>query len=145
MNPWKLIGWIVLALVLLLLSYCAVFIYSVGKSQDADPVKQAQRAMPEYRVKIISVTCEDNYGRNKATITVQNTGNMAIPDAKVFMNFQDGNGSVLSTDDSYFRPSSIPPGSLSSAKTYAAEGSPQADKCAPAAIQDGAGNPVSID
>lgn len=82
----------------------------------------------------------DNQYRGKADITIRNTGSTAIPFAKVFVEFTNKDGSVASAQDSYFSPSTIPPGASASATVYS--NGPSAQSCGPTRMQDGDGNPV---
>jgi hypothetical protein len=98
-------------------------------------------ASQSYKVTVVSVNCRSDYGRDRADITVRNTGTETIPYAKAFVEFTTDGGKVVSADDSYFSPTDIPPGATASATVYAGGGG--ADKCGMTAIQDGDGNQVS--
>jgi hypothetical protein len=145
MNPWKIIGWIVLVCLVLMLGFCGLVLYGIGSSTNSDSIQSStspSRAAPTYSVKIVSVECRDNHGRNRADITVTNTGSTSIPYTKVFVQFQDRSGAVLSAQDSYLRPHDIPPGATASATVYSSGGG--ASTCGVVAIQDGDGNAVQV-
>lgn len=152
MNPWKIIGWIVLAGIILMLGLCSLAAYQVGKrqlaenaqSQESGAVAPQQPVGPKHSVEVVNVSCEQNYSRPKASITVRNTGETAIEYAKVYVKFTRKDGSVASAEDSYLRPSTIPPGSLASANTFSAEGADGIVNCGLEAVQDRDGNPVAI-
>ena len=143
MNPWKIIGWIVLAFMLYAMYSCGTAINDAERRRDAggaDTSAATALAAPAYVVEVISVECDDNHGRNRADITVLNTGRDAIPYAKVFFQFTDAAGKVLWAEDSYFSPTDIPPGAMASATLYADGGG--SANCGPTAMQDGDGNRV---
>ena len=145
-NPWKIIGWIVLGFFLLWMYSCmkTVSNMDVGapSSASATSGSGADLAGPSYELAIVSVACEG--GRySKADITVRNTGTSAIPFAQAFFEFTDDAGKVVATGDSFFSPSTIPPGSTASTSVYA---SPNVDfaRCRPSAVQDRRGNPATL-
>lgn len=143
MNPWKIIGWIFLAFLLYWMYSCGTAINEAEKRRDASggqSITPAASTAPAYVVEVISVECDDNHGRNRADITVLNTGRDAIPYAKVFFQFTDASGKVLWAEDSYFSPTDIPPGAMASATLYADGGG--SANCGPTAMQDGDGNRV---
>jgi hypothetical protein len=121
----------------------AAFILA-GCVRAPDEASAESAAPPAYSVHVVSVECSPNYGRNEADITVINTGASAIPYAQAFVSFTDAAGQVVSSQRTYFRPSTIPPGATATARAYASEGAPQAATCGPSAIQDRDGNPVAI-
>lgn len=145
MNPWKIIGWILLVLLLLMLTFCGVvchkFSQTYEQSNSQGPSKQPISAKHEYAFQTVSVECTSPAGRDKADVTIRNVGNSEVQYAKVFVSFfNDGN--VVSAQDSYLRPTSIPPGATASATVYSSGGG--ADSCAPTAFQDSDGNPIKI-
>lgn len=145
MNPWKIIGWIVLAGIVLMLTFCAAVLYRVGdaKKSSAQVIPEASSGdTPSHSVKVVSVECQDNYGRNRADITVTNVGITTIPYTKVFVQFKDGAGSVLSAQDGYLNPHDIPPGATASATVYSGGGGSKS--CGVVAIQDKDGNAVAL-
>ena len=147
MNPWKIIGWIVLLLIVLMLAFCVSVLYRIGDTQDSptqafSSSSSATPASPAHSVTVVSVECQDNYGRNRADITVTNTGSTVIPYAKVFVQFKDSTGKVLSAQDSYLRPHDVPPGATASATVYSSGGG--SESCGVTAIQDGDGNAVAL-
>lgn len=148
MNPWKIIGWIVLGGILLMLAFCGLVI--VVASSTGDTARTAAgtssisppAAAPAYSVRVESFECEKGGGRTRADMTITNTGQIAIPYAKAYFEFSKA-GQVTSANDSYFRPTTIPPGARASATVYSGSGS-DADTCTPKAIQDRDGYPVTI-
>jgi hypothetical protein len=145
MNPWKIIGWIILACLILMLGFCGLVLYGVGSSTKSPPSQGSASSVapaPDYSVRVVSVECQNNYGRNRANVTVTNTGSSTIPYTKVFVQFKDGSGAVLSAQDGYLRPHDIPPGATASATVYSSGGG--ASTCDVAAIQDGDGNAVQM-
>lgn len=143
MNPWKLIGWIVLGFMVLFMWYCARVAMRVAESEpqaydgprygSIQPNKQAV----SYSAKVIGFTCEGRYDYTTAKLTIRNTGSTQIPFAKLFVNFTGSGGSAQG--DSYFSPSTIPPGATASADVMQ-----RGDyNCEVQAVQDGHGNPVT--
>ena len=145
MNPWKIIGWIVLAGIALMLTFCAAVLYRVGDAQNssaqATPAASSPEA-PSHSVKVVSVECQDNYGRNRADVTVTNIGITTIPYAKVFVQFKDDAGNVLSAQDGYLNPHDISPGATASATVYSSGGGSKS--CSVVAVQDKDGNAVAL-
>lgn len=144
MNPWKIIGWIVLAFMGLVLYACVKVAANLAPVDGGSAVNTPTRvaaAAPSYTVKVVSVEC-DASGRDRADITVQNTGTATIPYAKAFAEFTSKSGGVDSAQDSYFRPHDIPPGARASATVYS-NGS-GSHKCGLVRIQDGDGNQVTL-
>ena len=145
MNPWKIIGWIVLALLLLMIYSCVKVAANIGGSDTSAVPSSTSNAQPTYSVTVVSTECREDYGKNEADITVRNTGPTTIPFAKAFVEFRDGAdgaGNVLSAQDSYFSPHDIPPGATASASVYSSGGG--AKSCGMTAMQDGSGNAVSV-
>jgi hypothetical protein len=156
-SPWTIIGWMIVAAIVLPLATCAFVASRVANSAyddygrrvrlgvaapaEADNSMAAPSAA-SYSMKVVSVECTDNYGRNKANITARNTGSTAIPFAKVFIQFKNKTGGVISAQDSYFSPTTIPSGATASATVYSSGGG--AKTCGPVAIQDRYGASVSF-
>ena len=146
-NPWKIIGWIVLGFFLLWMWSCMKTVAemdtsggltssgtaSAGSTLDPPPTKDQAK-----------VTDADEGGRySNAVLTLSNTATTAIPFAQAFFEFTDDGGKVVATGDSFFSPSTIPPGSTASTSVYA---SPNVDfaRCRPSAVQDRRGNPATL-
>lgn len=148
MNPWKIIGWIVLGGMVLMLTLCGLVVVGVSSSGDGPRSTSSSGSSPPaatapaYAARVDSFECEERAGRTRADMTITNTGAIAIPYAKAFVEFSKG-GQVTSADDTYFSPSTIPPGARASATFYSGRGS-DADTCSPKAVQDGDGYPVLI-
>lgn len=145
MSPWKIIGWIVLVGLMAALAFCASVLYRVGSTQNSPSwlgSSPSPQQRPIYSVKVVSVECRDNYGRNRADVTVTNTGSTTIPYAKVFVQFNDGSGKVLSAQDNYLSPHDIPPGAAASATVYSSGGGSKT--CGLVGVQDGDGNAVVL-
>jgi len=141
-SPWRIIGWIVLAILVLSLAFCGYVCVRVADNSQPGSAPLASDlppAAPHYQVSVISVVCENEY-RDKARVTVRNTGMNAIPYAKLFVEFRDAQDKVVSADDSYFSPTTIPVNATASATVYSH--GPAAKTCAPSEMQDRDGNPV---
>lgn len=138
MNPWKIIGWIVLVGMLLSLTFCGLVCVRVAADMDGPKANGASpnssAASPDYRVEVLSLSCEERGNMTKVGVTVRNSGGLEIPFAKAF--FRVGTQS----EDSYFSPSTVPAGSLASADSYVR--SP--GDCRLLMIQDGKGNQVRL-
>lgn len=93
-------------------------------------------AAPTYRVKVVSISCEPNYGRARSEVTIRNEGS-EIPYLTVFVSFGPA------TQKGYFQPSTVPSGAMAEATLYAAEGI-KATGCTIAQMQDGDGRPVTL-
>jgi hypothetical protein len=147
MNPWKIIGWIVLGGLVLVIGSCGLLLLGMaGQAErsvgDGPQTSRAEkRAPPPYSVRVSSVECEGVGSRAKAEVTVDNNGT-EIPFAKVFVEFLDKGGTVVSASDSYFSPHTIPQAARASASVYS--GSGDTNQCRVVRIQDGDGNPVKI-
>lgn len=138
MNPWKIIGWIVLALLVLMLWSCGTSFSRRSAERAAPPAPESQA---QHAVRVVTVECTSR-GRDLAEVTVINAGATTIEYAKAFAQFKDKAGNVVSARDSYFTPTSIPPGATASARVYS-NGS-GADTCELATIQDGDGLAVNM-
>jgi len=115
---------------------------AIGSSAQSTPSTPQQVSAPGYTVNVVSVECRDNYGRNRADITVTNTGSTTIPFAKVFVQFKDRSGNVLSAQDGYLSPHDVPPGATASATVYSSRGG--AETCGVTSLQDRDGNAVQL-
>ena len=143
MNPWKIIGWIVLAFIALLLYSCFRVMGGMADTESPKPAQAtSQEPAPDYRLTVVSSTCRNDYGRDRAEITVRNTGQVAIPFAKVFVEFRDKANKTIAARDTYFSPTTIPAGSTASATAYSGGGG--ADSCGPTSMQDGDGRPIQF-
>lgn len=148
MNPWKIVGWIVLVILILFLATCGLFLYGVGKA-GADrqvnggasgPTASAAPA-PRHTLQVVSINCSGD-GRDRADITVRNVGTTTLSFAKAYVEFKDEAGKVIAANDSYFSPHDIPPGSIASADVYSSGSG--AHKCGLTAVQDRDGAPATL-
>lgn len=163
-NPWMIIGWIFLAIIILPLAMCTgALVLGVGGKSYSDYREKAKQTAaspattssaapatstqpsPTYQVHSEGVDCAPvgSGSMGVARVTVTNTGNTAIPFAKAFFKLEAKDGTVLDRRDSYFSPSTIPPGSKASADVYF-RNPPRGSACAIDSIQDGKGMPVTV-
>lgn len=141
MNPWKVVGWIVVAVLVLLLATCSLFLYGVGKAttkkNGVAVAAVGEHPKPKtHQLQVISIECA-SHGLDRADITVRNTGETTISFAKAFVQFKDKSGSVIGAHDSYFSPNEIPPGAVASADVYS--NGTGAYTCGLIAVQDSNG------
>lgn len=134
MNPWKIIGWIVLGFLVLLMYGC----YQAFRPRTADEIISQQRAAeaarPKYEFTMDSFSCETLGSYTRPKVTGRNTGTTTIPFAKLYVTVGGVAGEI------YFDPHTIPPGSIASAEPMVrAEG-----RCSITGMQDGRGNPVVL-
>jgi len=141
-----LLWWIGLIVVLFVLWSC---VRSVGRIDDysqtpaAAASSEAARAAPSYSLHVVNTACTREGAYARGAVTVINSGSITMPFAKAFFQFTDGAGNVVGTEDSYFSPNDIPPGSTASADVYA-RGISNAEKCRLSTVQDGDGNAASL-
>ena len=146
MNPWKIIGWIVLGFIVLVVGFCGLGIFgaamrdvntSSGTTRASEPRKPSGLA---YAAHVVDLNCS---GRtiDRAQVTIENRGD-EIPFAKVFVEFLNKDGSIAAAEDSYFSPSTVPRGSRASATVYS--NGARAESCRVTGIQDGDGNRVTL-
>lgn len=144
MNPWKIIGWIVLGFLVLVMFSCYRAFAPRSAEQEARhqaaKVAALQRAEaqrpppPVYEFTITGVKCEPRGSYVLMGVSGRNTGRLTIPYAKFYASV----GGI--PDDTYFRPTDIPPGSLASAEVMVRS----QGECKFVGIQDGDGIPVKI-
>jgi hypothetical protein len=127
--PW---GKIALgALAIFLIGRCSrTDVHDSVKNVNADDSQQ-----PAYSVRIVSQSCEPNYGRPRSDIVIVNEG-PEVANLTVFATFG------TETKRTHFRPATIPTGGMAEAKAYASHGAPQ--DCGIAQIQAGDGRPVQF-
>ena len=116
MNPWKIIGWIVLGfLVLVMFSCYRAFAPRSPEDQarfdaaTAAADARVRAAAPRYEFTITGVKCEERGSYTVMGISGRNSGSATIPEAKFFATV----GGI--PEDRYFSPMDIPPGALASA------------------------------
>lgn len=143
MNPWKIIGWIVLAFLVVSFGLCGLGMFGAARNQEGATAEKRPtlgRSTPTYSVHVEKVECVSR-GRDKAEVTITNNG-PAIPYAKAYFEFVKKDGTVAAASDSYFSPTTVPSGARASADSYSSgSGSHQ---CRLVRIQDGDGNPVTL-
>lgn len=134
MNPWKIIGWIVLGFMVLLMYSCYQVMRPRTQAEIVSQQRAAEAARPVYEFTVQSFTCESRGSYTTPRITGRNTGNTTIPYAKIFVTVGEA------AEDTYFSPTDIPPGSIASADPMVrAHG-----RCSISGMQDGYGNPVTL-
>ena len=146
MNPWKIIGWIVLGFIVLVVGFCGLGIFGAAmrdvNERSSRPKVEAKPAPSglAYAVRVVKVDCS---GRSidQARVTIENRGD-EIPFAKVFVEFINKDGSIAAAEDSFFSPSTIPRGARASATAYSR--GTHAERCRVTGIQDGEGNSVTL-
>lgn len=134
MNPWKIIGWILLVFMLLSLTFCGLVCVRVAKNS---PQYKAAND-PNYRpqLTLISTSCDANHGRPRADIAVRNSGTVELEFAKAFISF---GGTV---HDSYISPSTLPVGSTGTITAYANSG--ESANCRLDSVQDRSGQRIPV-
>jgi len=139
-NPWNIIGWVLLALLL-------IWLYGLVKIQmrASEIESYGVSDLPAYStpavkhfVKQINIQCREDEIR----VTIENTGSHEIKFAKAYFQAYDRLGKLVYAGDSFFRPSDIPPGSMSSATVYLR--GIQYEKCGLVSVQDRDGNRATI-
>lgn len=134
MNPWRIIGWIFLAFMVLMMYACYEGFRPRTEQEVAAQQRQVEASRPSYEFTVSSFECLTRAGWTEAKVTGRNTGSTDIPYAMVFVEIAG------IADDTYFSPTKIPVGSLASASpAVQASGD-----CKLIGMQDGRGNPVTI-
>lgn len=135
-SPWTIIGWIFVLLLVLFLGTCALFMknYADATQRDVDSTSASASAAPAYSVHVEGFECDVRESGTVARVTIRNTGSTEIPYAKAFFRFDQ------KIVDTYFSPSSIPPGALASADGYARS----RVSCGGFTVQAQGGAPVSV-
>lgn len=137
---------IVIAAALLALVYAMLSGYcSRPPDEEAAAADTTFTAPPaparQLAAKVISIDCNGRNGMTVMKVTVQNTGDTAIPYAKVFADFSSSAG-IVASEDSYFSPTEIPPGARASADLYVRRS--DVTNCQVRAMQDGDGTAVAL-
>lgn len=141
MNPWKIIGWIVLGFLVLALLFCGLGIVgSAWRTGQAKLDGYTPAATPAHTVSVVSLDCSGS-PIDSAKVTVINNG-PELRFAKVYIEFVNSGGSIAAAEDSFLRPTTIPPGSRASATVYSR--GTRAGQCRVAEIQDRNGNRIAI-
>lgn len=139
-NPWNIIGWILLVLLL-------IYLYGAVNSEMRRQEIQngISSGMPSYSepsikhfVKQISLEC----GEYKMKATIENVGSYPLKFGKGYFQAYDRLGKVVYSGDSYFSPNDIPPGSMASVDVFF-KGIAY-EKCALVSVQDSDGNRATI-
>lgn|GEM_PF-5905081 len=130
MKPWNIIGWVVLA---------AIIVY-LGKpfleSYNSYSARAAGREAPAPIVKVTDLRCDTNYDRFNGRISVVNEGPGEVSFARAFV--VAGDARV----DAMFMPLKIPPGSTAVA-TWADPTMPTGS-CTIETIQDADGRRLRV-
>lgn len=111
-------------------------VYAIARCapETAPEAVQAPEA-PALHATVVSVTCDPNRDRPRATVVIRNTGPQ-IDIAQLFVAFGG------QTQSGYFTPSTIPTGAMADALVYADRGASSA--CSLTAVQDRRGTPVTL-
>jgi hypothetical protein len=115
---------------------------SAGSAEPSAPRRAKEPSpspAPLHQVDVVHFGCERRNGFDRAEVTIRNTGTQAIPYAMLFAEFSNGSKTVA-FDDTFFTPSTIPPGAMATATARVRAG--LATGCHVAAIQDGSGNRI---
>jgi hypothetical protein len=140
MNPWKIIGWIVLGFIVLVLLFCGLGIFGSAWKRGQAKLDDGSTAEPAHNVSVVSLDCSGS-PIDSAKVTIINNG-PELRFAKVYVEFVDGGGRVAAAEDSFLRPTTIPTGSRASATVYSR--ATRAGKCRVAEIQDRDGNRIGM-
>lgn len=148
-NPWMIIGWILLLLILLPLATCALIVGNTAKdaadsyrSSESQPAAAADNFMegtasaaPALTADVVSLLCERTPSGNytKAEITIRNTG----PEIEFASAFMAIAGEVSQTG---FSPYTVPSGSIATA-TFMEQ---RKGDCEVKAVQDRRGHSVTL-
>jgi hypothetical protein len=133
-NPWKIIGWIVLALMLCSLTFCGLVCVNIGNRQVGAAVADIPGRPAQLYLK--SISCDPNHGRPRADLTFENTGGGEIRYPKAYVSF---GGKI---HDSYIHPNILLRSSLGTATVYANEG--DAASCRLDRVQDNDGVRIQV-
>lgn len=141
-NPWRIIGWIVLGFLLLLMYSCYQAFkpktYAEQAREDAQRLEnrvQAAAAQPRGELTITDFTCEAGRGEyTTMTVRATNTGPVAIPFAKLYARI--GNA----PEEAYFMPTEVQVGSIVSATLMRREGG----DCKIVGAQDRSGRAIDM-
>ena len=143
MNPWKIIGWIVLALMLVSLTFCGLVCVRVAQT-DTSKLGGATRtgkAAPgnphgNARLYLKSITCDANYGRPRADLVFENNGGVDLEYAQAYVSF---GGKI---HEGFINPTKLPQGSLGTITVYGAQGESAA--CVLERVQDRDGDRIQV-
>lgn len=114
MNPWKIIGWIVLGGLVLLLAFCGAVVYRVGVNEANRQDIENGTHVPEpsaYSAKVLSFTCEESASGayTRSEMTIRNTSGQPMSYVRIFVRLGDA------VENTYFTPVSIPQDGMASA------------------------------
>lgn len=144
MNPWKIIGWIVLAFIVLVLYSCGKAASELSSARSGSGAETAsypapsaaQPSPPDLTADLISFACEESAsGRyTRAEITIRNTSlnPLKFPEAYVAV--------AGRVETAPFTPFEVPAGSLANASIM----SQAKGDCVLQAVQDHSGTPIAI-
>lgn len=138
MNPWKIIGWIVLALMLLSLTFCGLVCVRVASNTSAPQTGTPGPGNPAGIARLYkrSISCDPHYGLPRADVVFENDGGVDLEFAKAYVSF---GGKIR---EGYIRPTTLPRGSLGTVTIYGVEGG-SAD-CRLERVQDRSGNRIQV-
>ena len=123
-NPWMIIGWVIVAFMVLWLGSCVLFFGAVGSAMNSKNDNQESSSGGEGieeteshpEVKVIAFECgtTDSGQYVKAKLTLHNTSNQNLSFSKAMFEFLDKDMKVLGVEEQYF--STLPAGSKGTAE-----------------------------
>lgn len=136
-SPWTIIGWIVLVFLCLLMYSCyQAFKPEADARRATGAITAGQPAPGALSAKVLSVDCDTNNGRTRATVHLENTG-PEIRSAQMFLSYVGDN-----IESAYGSPSTIPPGAQSRFSFVRSRHA--ATACEVTRLQDGTGHQVTL-
>lgn len=138
------LGWIgLLAVIFVGWSCMRAMDRSDSGSASSSLAESSPVAGPSYELEVVDLACSESGSYAKAKVTVRNTGTTAIPYAKAFFEWRSTSGQIAGTDDTYFSPSTIPPGATASAAAMNRDVTAW-ETCRLSTVQDRDGNAVAL-
>lgn len=134
MNPWKIIGWIVLAFIGLMMYSCIRVASNMDSGTTGSSAASPAASRLDHRVELMSFVCEKRYERTRAELTIRNEGSTTMEFSKAIVNFD---GAMV---DGYFSPHTLAPGVIATNTIY----SPGGGGCQLIAVQDRDGVQAAI-
>lgn len=135
MNPWKIIGWLVLAAIVWAVAKPFWAGYT-GYNSRRDMAESRHMAPPSVTFRVDGIECRNERGWFKGKVTVQNMGPGEVSFAKLFL--ESGDYRI----DTYFQPPTIPEGAMASASWM--ERGETTQNCSIQAIQDNFGKRIVL-
>lgn len=105
-------------------------------------VNQRVENLQEQSIKIVSNECPLLFGHHVSDITIVNSNSSTLQFLHAFVNFKDKTGKIISSSDSGFQPTEIPPGSRASA--HVIPNTEGGTICELVGIQDESGHPIAV-